>query len=450
MILMLINEHYVLADSVVATIMISGPPYGLTVNPKTNKIYVPVLSLAKSENEIQASGSREEIIVIDGSSDSVSLTRTVQPIIMSQDVGLAINPETNILYVSDQIQNRILVINADNFQNSVIETVTGLNFDSTTLTGTSASVNSKTNKVYFIDNSSSLAHSLHTIDGSNNMLSFLPISIGYPQGLVIDEEKNKIFVSKRESSTVAVIDGGTSMESAIIFTVGENPKKIAVNPKTNKIYVTDESKNSLIVIDELTNEIVGNIKVGNSPFGVAVNPNTNKIYVTNSDSNNVSVIDGGTNLVIEAINTDPNPRSVVVNTASNKIYIANFGSKNTITVLDGLALATGSTNNNPTSSEGSASPTPTPVIFTGGTKPGVMALPQDIKVLLNDFDDNLIVLGQASTQANVIIQKIRGSIQIIKTAIFQTPELCKKSILSSINKINSRLQQLESDPVKVV
>ena len=453
LILIFASKNIALSDSVVATIMISGPAYGLAINSKTNKIYLSVLSLQKTFEQIQSTGTSEEVIIIDGATDTISTSFAIQPVIMSQDVGLDVNSETNKLYISNQINNRILIVDTNSPQNGVINTVTGLGFESATLMGTSLAVNSKTNKVYIVDDSSSLAHSLYILDGLDNMLTSIPLSLGSPQGIGIDIENNKIFIPKFNPSTLAVIDGGTNTESANIFTIADSPKKVAINPTTNKVYVVDELKNSITIIDETKNEITGSIMVGNSPFGVAVNSTTNKIYVTNSGSDNVSVIDGKTSTVVSTINTDPNPKSIAVNTTTNKIYVANFGTKNTITVIDGSNPINNSSEGNaspssPTGSSTSTTSSGSIPVTSGGTNKPVIMITGDLKNILNDFDDNLIVLGQASSQANLIVQKIRILIQTIKSSVFQSTEICSKTVVSTLGKINSSIQLFEKKRCK--
>ena len=63
----------------------------------------------------------------------------------------------------------------------------------------------------------------------------------------------------------------------------EDPRDVAVNPNTNRIYVANYGNNDVSVIEGASNTVVASIAVGNYPEGVVVNPSTNRIYVTNFD-----------------------------------------------------------------------------------------------------------------------------------------------------------------------
>jgi YVTN family beta-propeller protein len=71
--------------------------------------------------------------------------------------------------------------------------------------------------------------------------------------------------------------------------VGDEPRRVAVNEKTNRIYVANTNSDTVSVIEGATN-FVGTIPVGDNPVGVAVNEKTNRIYVANLFDDTVSVI----------------------------------------------------------------------------------------------------------------------------------------------------------------
>ncbi len=89
-----------------------------------------------------------------------------------------------------------------------------------------------------------------------------------------------------------MIDGGGDKLSATVH-VGSYPQALVVDPVRNKIYVANNFGHSVTVIDGATNATT-TIQVGQGPRGIALNPVTNKIYTVNYGSENVTVIDGAT------------------------------------------------------------------------------------------------------------------------------------------------------------
>jgi YVTN family beta-propeller protein len=72
---------------------------------------------------------------------------------------------------------------------------------------------------------------------------------------------------------------------------------VAVNEETNRIYITNPQNGNLSVIDGSNNTVIATLTPSPSTQlalgtqGVAVNEGTNRIYVTNPQNGNLSVID---------------------------------------------------------------------------------------------------------------------------------------------------------------
>lgn len=79
--------------------------------------------------------------------------------------------------------------------------------------------------------------------------------------------------------------------------VGGGPDGIGIDPNTNRAYVTNSKDNTIAVIDLKTNTVEAKLSpVGldqtplDHPEGVSIDPTTSKAYVANFDDNTVSVI----------------------------------------------------------------------------------------------------------------------------------------------------------------
>jgi YVTN family beta-propeller protein len=253
-------------------------------------------------------------------------TNSSQPglIVGTYPVGVAVNPVTKKVYVTDEFSNSLSVISGTS--NSVEGTIAVGDFPY------GVAINPFDSRVYVTNRGS---NTVSVIDGSTNTKLHNITVQNSPVGIAVNPSANWIYVTNVNSNTVSVIDGITDKVTANI-TVGKIPYGVAVNPITKKVYVTNIGSNTVSVIDGLKNKVTANITVGKNPVGVAVNPATNTIFVTNYASNTVSVIDGLNNKVTANITVGKNPVGVAVNPATNKGYVTNIES-NSVSVIDAIA-----------------------------------------------------------------------------------------------------------------
>ncbi len=81
--------------------------------------------------------------------------------------------------------------------------------------------------------------------------------------------------------SISVIDG---YKNELIKTIKVNgyPDGVTVNPEDNRIYITDHSGGGLVyVIDGTSDKIIDQYQALNGPIGVAFNKNTKILYVAN-------------------------------------------------------------------------------------------------------------------------------------------------------------------------
>ena len=263
----------------------------------------------------------------------------------SYPIGVAVNPVTKKVYVTNEFSNTLSVISG--MTDSKADTISVGSFPY------GVAVNPFNDRVYVTNRGS---NTVSVIDGPTSTKLSNIIVGNSPVGIAVNPSSNWIYVANINSGTVSVMDGITNKVTDTI-TVGKAPYGVAVNPVTNKVYVTNIQSNSISVIDGKTNKVTGTITVGNSPVGVSVNPVTNKVYVTNIQSSTVSVIDGKTNRVVNTIIVNPSlgrPKTlgdpvlnmpilvkfpliaslVAVNSVSNMVYVTNTGS-DIVSIIDG-------------------------------------------------------------------------------------------------------------------
>ena len=186
------------------------------------------------------------------------------------------------------------------------------------LNPTEVAVNPNTNMVY-VTNADS--NTVSVIDGKTNSV-VKNIEVGkQPSSIAINPNTNMVYVANSNSNTVSVIDGKTNSVKTDI--VDNGSEFVALNPNTNMVYVANSNSNTVSVIDGKTNMWLEKITLEHIGYDLAVNPNTNKVYVTNADSNTVSVIDGKTNSVVKNIEVGKQPSSIAINPNTNMVYVVS-------------------------------------------------------------------------------------------------------------------------------
>ncbi len=288
------------AQTLVTTVQTGQSPIALAVNPNTNKIYV-------------ANQSSSSVTVIDGITNNTTTVATGD----GPDA-VAVNPVTNKIYVANATAGTVTVIDGSNNQTSNV--TTGNN-------PTGVAVNVLTNKVYVANYSS---NSVTVIDGATNQTA--TITVGRePYTLAVHASANKIFVADFGSNDVAIIDGATNLLLTTV-TVGASPRAVAVDQVTNQVYVANFLSNTVSVIDAATYS-VSSVAVGSAPIALAVDPVRNKVIVANSSDNSGTVIDG-TTLSTSTIPAGGAPFAVDVDAVTDKAYFANDLSSGTLTMTD--------------------------------------------------------------------------------------------------------------------
>lgn len=238
----------------------------------------------------------------------------------SYPVAVAVNPQTNKIYVVDKSSNNVTAIDgATNSTNTI----------STGATPIALAINPVTNKIYVANGGS---NTLTIIDGATNLTSTVGVG-NYPTGLDVNPVTNKIYVADYSSNAITVVDGASNATATV--GVGTHPTPVAVNPVTNKIYVGNRSNGTVSVIDGATNSTLS-VGVGTNPSAIGINRVTNQIYVANYQSGTVSVIDGATNTV-STVTAGTYPNSLAVDAVHNVVYVSNSGS-NSATIIDGATL----------------------------------------------------------------------------------------------------------------
>ncbi|MGI0019304.1 MAG: YncE family protein [Nitrososphaera sp.] len=142
-----------------------------------------------------------------------------------------------------------------------------------------------------------------------------------PKDVAVNPKTNMVYVANFDN--VAVIDGSTNTVVSKIPIGDVNGWAIEVNPNSGKVYVAGHLSASILVLDASTNAVVATIHLNGRPTGIAINPETNTIYAASSDVMEIAVIDGATHKVIERIERDGDFRRISMDPSSGLVYAGN-------------------------------------------------------------------------------------------------------------------------------
>ncbi len=180
-------------------------------------------------------------------------------------------------------------------------------------------------------------HTLYVTDGNGNNLAMIDtttcngvrgsgcgddlatVSVGiFPQGVVIDQRTQTVYVANWRSATVTVIDAATCNARVTsgcghthTIPVGNRPNLMAFNSVTNTLYVTNADDGTVSVIDAATcnakvssgcGKTAGTIAVNSSdvaqgtpsPFAIGIDEARDVLYITNIVGSDIMLVDGAT------------------------------------------------------------------------------------------------------------------------------------------------------------
>ena len=403
-----------------------GIAFGIAVNSITNKVYLgvrgglvggiylldnstksltripgsggarPSVALNQSANLIYVTRSTNELIVIDGVTDTILATIISPDPIADIDERLAIHTGTGRVYVLSSgasAPNKVIVVDGDRLSPTFNTVLAAIDVGRR---GIGLVVDENLNRILA---TSVLDKETTIIDGFTNTAMAVIPSTQQPADIVLNPRTHRAYVANQLNFVQEINVSSASLE-ATILTAAEagigviNPNNhlfyvgrtignadvpffdrygsggvvaglphgagrnifTACNARTNRVYAVNSDANLtgenfavpgfVSVIDGSTNSVIANVEVGDNPWGIAINEVTNKIYVPNAgflgqSPSSISIIDGATNTAVRADTSAFPPTArffgqIVVNETTNKIYFrVPSGAATTIGVLDG-------------------------------------------------------------------------------------------------------------------
>jgi YVTN family beta-propeller protein len=278
-------------NTVTATIAVGNLPFGVAVTPDASAVYITNFS----DNTVS---------VIDTSSNTVTATIPVG----REPLGVAVTPDGRLVYVTNRADSTVSVIDPAvkgswrqrnhytrlYHRKSMIFPPIAVGH---VPAGVAISPDGST--VYVVNQAD---NTVSVIDTLTNTVTGSPITVGFsPFGVAITPDGNTVYVTNSDDDTVSVIDTTTKTVIRSPIPVGVDPLGVTVSADGSTVYVTNLLDNTVSVIATPTNTVIATIPVPGADLGVAITPDGSAVYIANEnflDTGTVSVIDTASNTVI--------------------------------------------------------------------------------------------------------------------------------------------------------
>ena len=197
-----------------------------------------------------------------------------------------------------------------------------------------AAVDSANHLVYVITEG---VNYLYVINSqSDTLIQTVPLTVK-PHAIALSN--GYIYIANYDDNSVSVFNAQNY--NLVTKLIGfSNPVAIASDNNTDRVYVTNDqgggtAPSTATIVDSTTNSIIGSFSVGPQPRGIAVNPVTNRIYITSAMNNpGLTVIDGDTNTTIATISLAGSVNNIAVDTSLNRIFV-NYQFAGEVYSIDG-------------------------------------------------------------------------------------------------------------------
>ena len=289
----------------------------IAINETTHRVYL-LNRLPQYTSVID-----NRVVVVDGENKKVVATISI-----GGDTGkgagqrfsryIAVNEATNTIYVTDYLEDRLVVI--DGITHAVSEIPVGPS-------PAQIAVNEKTNKIFVVDEEEDV---LYFIDGTTQTILIrlnLPYrGVGYSK-LKVNERLNRVYLVQRDNNVLISITPSNYSIYRIITLTARPSGEIAINETSGKIYLP--LRNATIDVVRDTKSEVTNIATSitdSEVMGIAIDESRNLIYATQylwPMQGKVVVIDGETNTEVKTIDVGDWPRFIAVNEDTNMLFVDN-------------------------------------------------------------------------------------------------------------------------------
>jgi adhesin/invasin len=287
-------------------------PVAAAFNPANGFVYVP-----------GGDGETRTLGVLDPSKGLLTLL----PILQTQPFGVAVNAQTNRVYVTTfaVLTGAVVVIDGRN------DTPIGL----IPLPGEARgiAVDEGTDRAFVAvggDPGKGEPPALAIIDGKDNRVIG---TILFPEGMLpgigvaFNPNDRLVYVAIPNVGVGLFDPEQAQFVGAISIVGGEGAAEtygVAIDVRTNLLFATNRAEHTVSVIDLTERKEVTRLQVGRDPEGLGVDGDRGAVYVGNSGENTVSFIDVGKLEVTATLIVGPAPKAAAVDPGSGRFFVPTF------------------------------------------------------------------------------------------------------------------------------
>jgi len=288
-------------------------PVAAAFNPANGFVYVP-----------GGDGETRTLGVLDPGKGLFALL----PILQSQPFGVAVNAQSNRIYVTTFAVLTGAVVVVDGRNDSPIGLIPLLG------EARGIAVDEATDRAFVAvggDPGKGIPPALALIDGKDNrVIATIPFPEGALAGIGVAYNPNDRLVYVAIPNVgVGIFDPEQAKFVGAVSIVGEKGAAgthgVAIDLRTNLLFATNRAENTVSVIDLVERKEATRLQVGREPEGLGVDGDRGSVYVANSGENTVSFIDAGKLSVIATLIVGPAPKAAAVNPGTGQFYVPTFG-----------------------------------------------------------------------------------------------------------------------------
>jgi DNA-binding beta-propeller fold protein YncE len=296
------------AQTVIATIPITAYAGGGAVDPKAKLAYIPT-----GTNDANTNPS-SQVTIVDEKTQTIAGYITFDS--EWQAVSAALNYRTGLLYVGLE-GGGLYVVNP-----KTRETVGYVNVPAACV-----AVNSETNMVYVSD----FDQNLYAIDGATNTI-VADVTVQGIENIAVNPRTNTIYAAVDfNPGKVAVVDGRTNQIIAEPTAASGLTFGVAVDPFRNIFYSSDTNQLSssgtgtVSVYNGKTNTLTTSVTEDGYPALVVEDPVTFTVYASNYPEGTVDIIDGATNTQTGSVTVGADAQYMTDDPVNKLLYVGCQG-----------------------------------------------------------------------------------------------------------------------------
>ena len=285
---------------------------------------VGVIPVGKQPSDLALDPNTNQLFVTNYGANSVSVVNTSNHSVAAT-IGVGSNP-VGVAY--DSLNHTVFVANEKGASISVIDPVNhtllrGISTGSQNPFPNYLAYDSGTNEIFASNDQNAVL-----IVGASNYSFFNYVIVGnISTGVAYDPTHGNIFVTMYDDATVWVISDATDKVTAILH-VGNNPGVPTVDTVAGKLFVPNYSSDNVTVFSLATLKVLKNLHESSNPIAAAADPTTGQAVIVNAGSANATVLNEGSYAVTQTVPVGGFPYAAAIDTASGVAYTANFASNN--------------------------------------------------------------------------------------------------------------------------